>query len=362
MNKLTYSFLLALTPASILAESPEAPNFDHWYQIEIIVFKQKRPPLSDEKWPLEDIRYPYNMVAIAPTSDELITPYSLEQVQNLNQIGSFADGRSGAQNRNALVEDFMFKDFLFNDMANTSHNQQLLESKNPIEPILIVPLPDAGTLEPTAEIETPDIEATPLSSAPISATISEPIIVSDIDFSAVEALLYSTLPQAYRSLAKEAYTLAHIAGSLRRSSKYDLLKHQAWLQPINSKPTPILIQTGDRYDDFFEIDGTLSFSRLRFLHVNANLWFTQFEPRFDQQQFFQTQTKIYSELERNYPELIKAEETRDTHIAVHSFPLHHARRMRSSVMHFIDHPFFGVLIKIDRFTYSLEDEAEAEAE
>jgi len=360
MNKLTYSFLLALTPASILAESPEAPNFDHWYQIEIIVFKQKRPPLSDEKWPLEDIRYPYNMVAIAPTSDDLITPYSLEQVQNLNQTGSFIDGRSGAQNRNALVEDFMFKDFLFNDMANTSHNQQLLESKNPIEPILIVPLPDAGTLEPTAEIETPDIEATPLSSAPISATISEPIIVSDIDFSAVEALLYSTLPQAYRSLAKEAYTLAHIAGSLRRSSKYDLLKHQAWLQPINSKPTPILIQTGDRYDDFFEIDGTLSFSRLRFLHVNANLWFTQFEPRFDQQQFFQTQTKIYSELERNYPELIKAEETRDTHIAVHSFPLHHSRRMRSSVMHFIDHPFFGVLIQIDRFTYSLEDEAEAE--
>jgi hypothetical protein len=229
----------------------------------------------------------------------------------------------------------------------------LLESKNPVEPIFDVPIPDAETLEPPLEIE---------STEQSSALVSAPIIVSGTDFLAVEELLDSTLPQAYRSLAKEAYTLAPIAGSLRRSSKYNLLKHQAWLQPINARPTPILIQTGDRYDDLFEIDGTLSFSRLRFLHLDANLWFTLFEPRFDQQQFFPGQTKIYSELEKNYPELIKAEETRDTHIAVHSFPLHHARRMRSSVMHFIDHPYFGVLVKIDRFTYSLEDEAEAEAE
>jgi hypothetical protein len=321
----------------------------------------KQPSLSDENWPLEDIRYPHNMVAIAPVSDDLITPYSLEQVQNLNQITRFAHGRTGAQYGNALVEDFMFKDFLFNDKASTSHNQQLLESNNPAKPVLVVPLPDAENLEPTSEIEAAE-QSPDLVSGSLSDKVSDLVIIEDVDFSAADELLDSTLPQAYRTLKKEALTLAPIAGSLRRSSKYSLLKHQAWLQPIESKPTPILIQTGDRYDDFFEIDGTLSFSRLRFLHVDANLWFTRFEPRFDQQQFIQEQTKIYTEQERAYPVLIKAEETRGTHIAVHSFPLHHARRMRSSIMHFIDHPFFGVLIKIDRFTYSPEEEAETEVE
>ena len=37
-------------------------------------------------------------------------------------------------------------------------------------------------------------------------------------------------------------------------------------------PTPILIQAGSRYDDYFELDGTLSISRSRYLHLDADLY------------------------------------------------------------------------------------------
>ena len=147
-------------------------------------------------------------------------------------------------------------------------------------------------------------------------------------------------------------TLTTIARSLGRSSRYELLLHQAWRQPIGNKPIPILIQTGNRYDELYEVDGTLSFSRSRFLHLRTDLWFTQFEPKFNRQQFVRMQLGDLTAQAEKYPELVAFERNKDTHIAVHSHALRHSRRMRSSVLHYIDHPFFGVLVKIDNFTYS----------
>ncbi len=345
MNRTIQSILLALLPSTILAESLAVPNFDYWYQIEIIIFRQKKPLSSDEIWPLQDISYPPDMVAIAPVSDELITPYSLDQVRNLYQVTNLSNRKSGRNDRDLFAEDFLFKDFLFKDKASVNHNRRLLESKKVLAPVTERQIPDADLPE---EIPGPEE----------SSNDNPAAEVPDVSFAMAEALLDLTLPQAYRSLEKETYTMAPIAGSLRRSSKYDLLIHQSWLQPINSTPTPILIQAGNRYDNRFEIDGTLSFSRSRFLHMDANLGFTEFEPMYKQQQFIQTQAISFSNLEKNYPELIEAERHRYTHVAVGWLPLHHSRRMRSSVMHFIDHPYFGLLVKIDRFTYSPEDEAE----
>ena len=321
--------MLGLAPSLASAQSLQIPDFDDWYQVEIIVFKQKRQPVSDEIWPLEVINYPANMVSVAPVRDGQITPYSLSQLQDMDKGKELfhADADEPAP---------IFDGFLFEDRGSYTHNRQLLEAARQIEPI-----PSEAPVETGPETDPDDIDKG-----------------SGLDFTLANELLDSALPQAFRSLPDNFFTLSAIARSLRRSSKYELLLHQAWRQPLGNDPIPVLIQTGNRYGDLYEVDGTLSFSRSRFLHLQADLWFTQFEPKFDQQQFIPAQPDDLTELAKKYPKLVAIERNRDTHIAVHSHPLRHSRRMRSSVLHYIDHPYFGVLVKIDNFTYSLETAAE----
>jgi len=327
MTRFLRYFLLVTIPSFAFAQSLQIPDFDNWYQVEIIVFKQKRQPVSDEIWPLEVISYPANMVSVSPVSNEQITPYSLSQLEDLIDSKALFDT---GKNEPAPI----FDGFLFEDRGNYLHNRQLMESANQVEPM-------EEKIETGAETEPNEVSEEP-----------------GLDFTMADELLNSALPQAFRALSGEVFTLSTIARSLRRSSRYELLLHQAWRQPIDTQPIPVLIQTGNRYDDLYEVDGTLSFSRSRFLHLQTNLWFTQFEPKFNQQQFVRIQSGDLTKHAGKYPELVAMERNKDTHIAVHSHTLRHSRRMRSSVLHYIDHPFFGVLVKIDNFTYSLETAAE----
>lgn len=322
-------FCLLLIPSLILAQPSQIPDFEGWYQVEIIVFKQTRNPVSDEIWPLKPVSYPANMVSISPERDEQLTPYTLSQLHDLNASQDLFD---------ATVDEPapIYDGFLFDDRGSYSHNRQLLETANQVESAI--------------DEETADAE--------LDGEVMDDDEESVLDFAMAEGLLNSTLPQAFRSLPEETLRLSTIARSLRRSSRYDVLLHTAWRQPVNIDPTPVLIQTGNRYGELYEIDGTLSISRSRFLHIHADLWFTQFEPKFNQPQFIRSQLEDLPEEAKDYPELVTIERNKDTHIAVHSHTLRHSRRMRSGVLHYIDHPFFGVLIKIDNFTYSLETAAE----
>lgn len=329
MARFLQYFLAALIPSFAFSQSLLIPDSDNWYQVEIIVFKQRRLPVSDEIWPLEEISYPANMVSVSAVSNELITPYSLSQLENIADSKALFDA-------SAQAPAPLFDGFLFEDRGSYTHNRQLLESANQLEP---VPAEEPVAAGPETESEKAD-------EGP------------GLDFALADELLNSVMPQAFRALPPEVLSLSAIARSLKRSSRYDLLLHQAWRQPMGSQPIPVLIQTGERYDDLYEVDGTLSFSRSRFLHMQADLWFTQFEPKFNQQQFIPAQPDGLTEQAKKYPELVAFERNRNTHIAIHSHTLRHARRMRSSVLHYIDHPFFGVLVKIDNFTHSLETAAE----
>jgi Peptidoglycan-binding protein, CsiV len=329
MTRFFHLILIMSMPMLAAAQSLQSQIPDNWYQVEIIVFKQKRQPASDEIWPLEAVSYPADMVSISAASDEQLMPYSLSQLKDLTDSEGLFDNSPEQATP-------VYDGFLFEDRGNYEHNRQLLASTNQKDAI---PAEEPDLPEPATVPEDEDDR-------------------SGLDFAMAEELLNSTFPQAFRSLSDDALGLSSIARSLRRSSRYDLLLHQAWRQPISGKPVPVLIQTGQRYDELFEVDGTLSFSRSRFLHLQADLWFTRFEPKFDDRQFGPTQPDGLPEQAEKYPELLAIERNRNTHIAVYTHRLRHSRRMRSSVLHYIDHPFFGVLVKIDNFTYSQETAAE----
>ena len=174
-----------------------------------------------------------------------------------------------------------------------------------------------------------------------------------VDF---EALFATTETPVFKELPKSERLLNNLAGSIRRSSLYRILTHQSWVQPIGSETTSILLQAGKHHDETFELDGTINLSRSRYLHVNTNLWFTEFAPLF---QIESTAANLLSPKQRaEHPQVAQWEATKGQYIPIHAHPLQQSRRMRSSTLHYIDHPHFGVLVKIDNFKQDQTTEQE----
>lgn len=279
-----------------------------WFQVEVIVFKPYQAQENDEVWPLESLAYPANMVSVADTA---VRPFNLSQVEYLSDSGADTTVRE-TQAGNTT--------FLFEGRGSSQYNRRVIEALN----------------QESAQ-ETQAASGLPETGAPIT-----------VDQARIDSLINEQGPQAFAALATSAHAMSRLAGSLRRSSRYQLVKHQAWLQPLDDKPVPILLQTGERYADKFEIDGTLSFSRSRFLHLEAQLWYTQFESRFNQGTYIESNPDL-DRWQSDYPDLVEAEKNRDTHVAVHSHLLRHSRRMRSEELHYIDHPYFGILVWIQDY-------------
>ena len=125
---------------------------------------------------------------------------------------------------------------------------------------------------------------------------------------------------------------------------------------MDAKPTFILVQAGKRYDNRFEIEGTLSFSKSRYLHIQTDLWFTQFE---EQDSVSDTHPmKIPSEhsddLLRQYSDLVTIENQRGQYFVAATHRMIQSRRMRSTELHYLDHPLFGVIVRVNRYEPELQ--------
>jgi hypothetical protein len=298
------------------------PDFENWYQIEILVFRQRDEVFSDESWPLAPRTYPSGMLAVGPGDDGEITPDRLSQALQLLQSdlpsaqGSGSNGNTDGSETMGDGTTGTPPTFLFEDLSRQKLQHALLN-------------------QPSGEMEVAETQE--------EETLDEAIL---------DSLLYGPRPDAYRALDASDQQLGSIARSLGRSSKFELLSHLAWRQPVGAEATPILVQLGQHYGDDHEIDGILSFSRTRFLHIAADLWYTQFTARFEQQPLpQQNEPSAARDLAQRYPELVEANRLGETYMPVHRYHLLQSRRMRSGELHYIDHPFFGILVQITPFEY-----------
>lgn len=285
------------------AASDDTPDYSDWYQVEIIVFAENNPSPSDEIWPRDQaLAYPADMLAIAPTSPDDLQPPNLDELQQL---------LAGAETKAAAGS---------------------------------VPAQDSG------DGQTPP---SPESSQDLAA-----------ETAAAEQILQADRPVPFQILPKNAMHLNGIAGSIRRSSTYRIIVHTAWLQPITAQSDsyPVLIQAGQRVGNAFEVDGTLTMSRSRYLHVNTDLWFTQFTKTDEGASPLPT---VVSEMngatQTKYSALIAAQENKNNFAKVQTYRMHLSRRMRSGTLHYLDNPLFGVLIEANEFKYSLPDAEQSSA-
>lgn len=172
------------------------------------------------------------------------------------------------------------------------------------------------------------------------------------------------------------------ADALKRSNSHRLLFHEAWRQPVRaSNSTPaIIVSSGKLYDDHRELEGSFSVSVSRYLHLNTNLWLTDFvrvDAAGEQRDYWpelpsrpaQKQVQLDAsmlnqgsgvsdygwdsnsspweralQLEDNYD--FSAPSVSKAYTPAQISVLRQQRRMRSGEVHYLDHPHMGMVILI----------------
>jgi len=327
--------LLYLLP---LAPALAADNFNDWYQIELIVFKQKQVQSSDETWPLSDLRYPENMVYVAPSDPQDLSPQTLGQLKDLLAYEALIFTNEGAPSESQVA---------------LSSSNFMFESRSRKAPVISTI--EKGDRLKGDNLNNNDPNASQGAEFSLENDATDEGLDSNPNIIDLDTLFDPDLPLAFRALEKSNHQLNGISRSINRSSLYELLLHQAWLQPVTTASTskPVLLQLGSHYDDSFEIDGTIKLSRSRFLHIDTDLWFTEFTSRY-QQAFTPMTLDLPPAAANKYRNIVNWESNRGNYLAVHSHRLVHSRRMRRSTLHYIDHPRFGILVQVEKFVYDPE--------
>ena len=153
--------------------------------------------------------------------------------------------------------------------------------------------------------------------------------------------------------------LSDVASKLNRSRGYRLLHTGSWHQhvPARNEALPLLIQAGQRTDDLYQLEGTISVGLGRYLHVGADFWY--YEPELG------AYTEIIAGDAEAVPVTIDplASDATASNTGAETEPalnyrtvlppgdfrmhLSEKRRMRSAELHYLDHPKLGVLVRID---------------
>lgn len=323
--------------AGVISPASADTGFDGWYQVDVILFKPRSADLDDESWPERTPEYPADILSV----------YTGEPF-NLSQLEQALDTQAELPEieETPTLSD---NEFAFESLSSRNRNRRVVEAATGMNN----PEPVTETGQQAIEA-TQDGQDTPGQNDESAGEIAEPgNIESGGDF--IRELVRNASPNTHGQLAfstADSSSLEAIRRSLTRSSRFDVIDHQSWIQPINAEATTVLIQAGQRYDDRYEIEGTLSVSRSRYLHVQTDLWYTIFEPRGGTRNPYVQgfESSLSDELLAEYQALVDVERQRGQYYAARSHVMMQSRRMRSDELHYIDHPLFGLVVRINRFS------------
>ncbi len=180
--------------------------------------------------------------------------------------------------------------------------------------------------------------------------------------------------QPYTQLEKHQLSLHNIENNIRRSGEFRSLFHKAWLQPISAKISApaVLIQGGELYGNQYELQGYLKLNLSKYLQIETNLWLAQFEVTPSNQTPIQSQSHSEWPLLPIPPKTINGQEKskesdafdpdhlaqtfeqseREENQPLNTFVIkrivrmNETRKLRTSELHYLDNPVFGLLIQI----------------
>ncbi|WP_372777617.1 CsiV family protein [Litorivivens sp.] len=193
---------------------------------------------------------------------------------------------------------------------------------------------------------------------------------------------------------------ADMVKKIRGAHRYRLLFSGSWPQKLNPRAsaTPILIQGGDPVGQHYELEGYIKVALERYLHIDTDLWLSDFghgaailqeaegfapseeelqaarrsefpalptpfpvnDPNFrpHQEEQQQNQDDVLSDgVTESRPasnlDLLAANDS--SYYVERTVVMRQNRRMRSGEVHYLDHPMFGVLVKITPLASKTDD-------
>jgi hypothetical protein len=195
------------------------------------------------------------------------------------------------------------------------------------------------------------------------------------------------LRDAYYFLPDTDKKLLRYSNALKRDTRYRVLFHQAWRQFIGDqkKAPALLIYGGNSYGNHHELEGSITISVAQYLQIQTRLWLSQFELNYGQtpgdwpslprmpnvlraeilaasqepnkevSQFDQWSLKNPSTLTTTPSTNETLANLSDPYLTKRIVLMEQERHMRSSELHYLDHPLFGLIIEITPYNLPAEN-------
>jgi len=313
---------------------------ERWYRVELLVFSQdsQAARLSETWEPTPVLQYPENGRFLVDS----------------NAVEELASQYDGSSEVNAL--------------GHQTITITLPEPPVDMEPLDSQPIPE------------------PADSTPPPNNISEPLPLADLPEIA------ATTPSPYLLLPHSELEFRGKAAYMQRTGRYQTLFHETWVQPMfsESESPPIIIDHSGDTDTWPELQGSVKLYLSRYLHIETNLWLNTDgsylpgqwkmpapplgprsvtviyppEPAPDPNEVVLVDALpvIDSMMEVGEEEEVEAVPLGPVYPWRHAIVLQQERRMRSTEVHYIDHPMMGVVVKISPLTKEeLQERADSEA-
>ncbi|RMA81150.1 CsiV family protein [Umboniibacter marinipuniceus] len=389
---------LALLSTAIL--SLPSHGSENWYRVELLVFTQgNQADINSERWPeTPPLSYPLNAIHLQPAAavtqqllaDELESAYAIkpnnELAVNSSPLATTPTG-TGTE-----------IDLAVNDSSDTNPlapDQLILSDVSSAEPspsdLLAVAPPLRDWVNQLHELWQQNnilsTEANLNTAATNSASddrqsmneLWEPeasLPQWQIDLNEITQLVQHFAE--YVPLDEDLYELSD---SRLTANRYRVLHHSAWHQyiPPASNGEPIVVLGGRQLGEHFELEGTIQLDRQqRYVHAGIDLWMSTFKLALSDDELtehlpsipprtirvnevelpttdtaetdpfsFNTNSPITSGL--MIPSLDDNPAGSETWVSTRHFSLNTTQRMRSGVQYYVDHPAFGVVVKLTRY-------------
>lgn len=145
--------------------------------------------------------------------------------------------------------------------------------------------------------------------------------------------------------------------SIQLSSNYEIISKASWKQPAldRDQAIPVLIQAGNEYGGYYELEGSVTLVVSRYLHIQAELWLSEYIQQVEMiAPWWESSNTItdsagddslaYQQID--FSSRPAYSETVTRYESVRTVVLNESRRMRSGELHYLDNPMFGVMVKV----------------
>ena len=136
------------------------------------------------------------------------------------------------------------------------------------------------------------------------------------------------------------FSLSAEVSKIARSRDFRVISTKSWFQNIKSKDAAELIFIDSDFFKGTRIFGFFQLYKERFLHFNTKLYLSELDPLFTQNERLMVGKNVFNE--EKELDIYEVKNQKVLYEVVHS------KKFRSGELHYVDHPKFGMLIKLTK--------------